>query len=99
MRKKRFGRTLLTEEEVKVLDALLRCGNVTEAAKELGKAQPTVSIVKKRIEDKIDVAIETLKLALSREYINLDELLRLVASAETYIEIKKRLSEDAEKEN
>ncbi|MEM1507173.1 MAG: LysR family transcriptional regulator [Candidatus Bathyarchaeia archaeon] len=99
MRKKRFGRTLLTEEEVKVLDALLRCGNVTEAAKELGKAQPTVSIVKKRIEDKIDMAIETLKLALSREYINLDELLRLVASAETYIEIKKRLSEDAEKEN
>lgn len=99
MRKKRFGRTLLTEEEVKVLDALLRCGNVTEAAKELGKAQPTVSIVKKRIEDKIDMAIETLRLALSREYINLDELLRLVASAETYIEIRRRLSEDAKKKN
>ncbi|MCX8171856.1 MAG: hypothetical protein N3E47_07885 [Candidatus Bathyarchaeota archaeon] len=54
-------------------------------------------IVKKRIEDKIDMAIETLKLALSKEYIDINELLRLVASAETYIEIRRRLSEAAEK--
>lgn len=53
--------------------------------------------MKKRIEDKIDMAIETLKLALSKEYIDINELLRLVASAETYIEIRRRLSEAAEK--
>jgi len=99
LRKKRFGRTLLTEEEVKVLDALLRYGNVSEAAKELGKAQPTVSIVKRRIEDKIDMAIETLKLALSKDYVSVDELLRLIASTEKYMEIIRRLSEAAEKKS
>ncbi|MBS7640632.1 MAG: hypothetical protein QXJ19_03295 [Candidatus Bathyarchaeia archaeon] len=93
MRKKKFGRTLLTEEEVRVLDVLLRCRNVTEAAEKLGKAQPTVSIVKKRIEDKIDMAIETLKLALEKELISVDDMLRLISSVETYREIKKKLAE------
>ncbi|MEM1673751.1 MAG: hypothetical protein QXE14_03025 [Candidatus Bathyarchaeia archaeon] len=93
MRKKKFGRTLLTEEEVRVLDVLLRCRNVTEAAEKLGKAQPTVSIVKKRIEDKIDMAIETLKLALEKELISVDDILRLISSVETYREIKKKLAE------
>lgn len=96
MRKKRFGRTLLTEEEVRVLDALLRYGNVTEAAERLGKAQPTVSIVKRRVEEKIDMAIETLKLALEKEIISVDDLLKLISSAETYKKIRKELA-DAEK--
>lgn len=92
MKRRRFGRTLLTEEEVKVLDALLSCKNVTEAAERLGKAQPTVSIVKRRVEEKIDMAIETLKLALEKELISADELLKLVSSVETYREIKRRTS-------
>ncbi|MEM2321268.1 MAG: hypothetical protein QXS79_05245 [Candidatus Bathyarchaeia archaeon] len=93
MKKRRFGRTLLTEEEVKVLDALLSCKNVTEAAGKLGKAQPTVSIVKKRVEEKIDMAIETLKLALDKELVSADDLLRLITAAEAYKGIKKRASE------
>lgn len=93
MRKKRYRRTLLTEEEVRVLDALLRCKNVTEAAEELGKAQPTVSIVKRRIEDKIDMAIETLKLALDKDLISVDDILKMISSVETYREIKRKVSE------
>ena len=93
MRKKRFGRTFLTEEEVRVLDVLLKYGRVTDAARELGKAQSTVSIVKKRIEEKISMAVETVKLALSKGLIDREELLRLIHTAVTY----ERLGEDSEK--
>jgi len=92
MRKKRFGRTFLTEEEVRVLDVLARCNNITEVAEELGKSQPTVSIAKRRIEDKIDMAIETLKLALDRELINVDDILKTISSVETYKKIKRELA-------
>ncbi|MEM0247223.1 MAG: hypothetical protein QXH02_00130 [Desulfurococcaceae archaeon] len=90
MRKKRFGRTLLTEEEVKVLDVLLRYNNVTVAAKMLGKSQPTVSIVKKKIEEKIDMAIETLKLAIEKGLVKIDDIADLVSSIEMYRKIKEK---------
>lgn len=89
MRKKRYGRTFLTEEEVRVLDVLLKYGKVTEAARELGKAQPTVSTVKKRIEEKLSMAIETVKLAVSKGLIDREELLRLINTAVTYEELKR----------
>ncbi|MEM0000074.1 MAG: hypothetical protein QXJ84_02505 [Desulfurococcaceae archaeon] len=89
-RKKRFGRTLLTEEEVKVLDVLLRYNNVTVAAKMLGKSQPTVSIVKKKIEEKIDMAIETLKLAIEKGLVKIDDIADLVSSIEMYRKIKEK---------
>ena len=89
MKKKKYGRTFLTEEEVKVLDVLLKYGKVTEAARELGKAQSTVSIVKKRIEEKLSMAIETVKLAVSKGLIDREELLRLIKTATTYEELKK----------
>lgn len=89
-RKKRFGRTLLTEEEVKVLDVLLRYNNVTVAAKMLGKSQPTVSIVKKKIEEKIDMAIETLKLAIEKGLVKIDDIADLVSSTEMYRKIKEK---------
>jgi len=95
MKKKRFGRTFLTEEEVRVLDALAKCKNITEAAEELGKSQPTVSIAKRRIEDKIDMAIETLKLALDKELINVDDILKIISSVETYKRIKKDLAKNS----
>ena len=88
MRKKKYGRTFLTEEEVRVLDVLLKYGKVTEAAKELGKAQPTVSTVKRRIEEKLSMAIETVKLALRKGMIDREELLRLINTAVTYEELK-----------
>ncbi|RLE90525.1 MAG: hypothetical protein DRN04_14885 [Thermoprotei archaeon] len=88
MRKKRYGRTFLTEEEVKVLDVLLKYRKVTDAAKELGKAQPTVSTVKRRIEEKLSMAIETVKLALRKGLIDREELLRLIDTAVTYEELK-----------
>jgi len=89
-RKKKFGRTLLTEEEVKVLDVLLRYNNVTVAAKMLGKSQPTVSIVKKKIEEKIDMAIETLKLAIEKGLVKIDDIADLVSSIEMYRKIKEK---------
>ena len=89
MRKKKYRRTFLTEEEVRVLDVLLKYERVTEAAKELGKAQPTISTVKKRIEEKISMAIETVKLALSKGLIDREELLRLINTAVTYEELKR----------
>jgi len=88
LRKKRYGRTFLTEEEVKVLDVLLKYRKVTDAAKELGKAQPTVSTVKRRIEEKLSMAIETVKLALRKGLIDREELLRLIDTAVTYEELK-----------
>lgn len=92
MKKKRFGRTFLTEEEVKVLDALLRYNNVTVAAKTLGKSQPTVSIVKRKIEEKIDMAIETLKFALEKGLIKVDDIANLVSSTEMYRKAKEKES-------
>jgi len=84
LKKKRYGGTLLTEEEVKILDALLKRDKVSDVAKELGKSQPTVSIAKKRIEEKLRMAIETVKLALSKRLIDRDELLGLVEATEAY---------------
>jgi len=89
-RRKRYGRTFLTEEEVRVLDVLLKYGRVTDAARELGKAQPTVSIVKKRIEEKIRMAIETVLLALSKGLIDREELLKLINTAVTYGEFEEK---------
>ena len=56
VRKKRFRGTFLTEEEFRVLSVLLSCGRVSDAARVLGRAQPTISIVKKRIEEKLNMA-------------------------------------------
>lgn len=88
-RKKRYGRTFLTEEEVRVLDVLLKYERVIDAAKELGKAQSTVSTVKKRIEEKISMAIETIKLALNKGLIDKKELLKLINTAIVYEEAGK----------
>lgn len=90
IKRKRYGRTLLTVEEVRVIDALLKYKNVTTAAKVLGKAQPTVSIVKKKIEDKIDTAIETLKFALEKGLISVEDILDILSSTELYRTLKER---------
>ena len=82
VKKKRFRGTLLTEEEYRVLTALLKCGRVSDAARVLGKAQPTVSIVKKRIEEKIERALETVKLALSLGILDREAVLELLSSVE-----------------
>ncbi len=84
MRKKRYNKTFLTEEEVRILDALLKHEKVTDAAKELGRAQSTVSTIKKRIEEKISMAIETVKLALNKGLIDREKLLELINTIETY---------------
>jgi len=80
MRKKRFKRTFLTEEEFRVLTVLLKYGRVSDVARILGRAQPTISIIKKRIEEKIDMALETIKLALSLGVISRDTLVDLINS-------------------
>ncbi len=79
-KKKRFKNTLLTEEEFRVLIALVKYGRVSDVAKILGKAQPTISIVKKRIEEKIYAALETIKLALSMGLINKETILDIINS-------------------
>ena len=89
--KKRYMRTLLTEEEVKVLDMLEKYEKVTEAAMKLGKAQPTISIAKRRIEDKLDMAIQTVKLGVQRGLISEDDLLRIIISANLYERLKKQI--------
>lgn len=78
LRKRRYGGSFLTVEEIRVLEALLRCGSVSEAARVLGKSQPTVSLAKKRIEEKIRMAIETVRLALSKGLITKEEILKLI---------------------
>jgi len=80
VRKKRFRGTFLTEEEFRVLSVLLSCGRVSDAARVLGRAQPTISIVKKRIEEKLNMAIETVKLAISLGLISRSELYDLISS-------------------
>lgn len=95
IKRKRYGRTLLTVEEVRVIDALLKYKNVTTAAKVLGKAQPTVSIVKKKIEDKIDTAIETLKFALEKGLISVDDILDTLSSTELYRALKERATKSS----
>jgi transcriptional regulator len=84
LRKKRYRGTFLTEEEVRILDLLLKYDNVSEVARMLGKAQPTVSIAKKRIEEKLNMSLETVKLALSKGLISKDELMKLISTVETY---------------
>jgi len=82
VRRKRFRGTLLTEEEYRVLSVLLKCGRVSDAARVLGKAQPTVSLVKRRIEEKIERALETVKLALSLGILEREAVLELLSSVE-----------------
>jgi len=74
LRKKRFGQTLFTEEEAKVLEVFIRLKSISKVAKELGKSLPTVSIVKKRIDEKIAMAIETLRFVMELGYISFDEI-------------------------
>jgi len=88
MRKKRYGKTFLTEEEVRVLEALLKHGKVSDVAKVLGKAQPTVSIVKKRIEEKIGMALETVLLALRKGLIDKETFLELINTITNYRELE-----------
>jgi hypothetical protein len=81
VRKKRFKGTFLTEEEYRVLAVLLKYGRVSDAARVLGKAQPTISIVKRRIEDKVEKALETVRLAVSLGLVDREALLGLLGSA------------------
>jgi hypothetical protein len=81
VRKKRFKGTFLTEEEYRVLAVLLKYGRVSDAARVLGKAQPTISIVKRRIEDKVEKALETVRLAVSLGLVDRETLLDLLGSA------------------
>jgi len=82
MRKKRFMGTFLTEEEYRVLTALLKYDRLSDAARALGKAQPTVSIIKKRVEEKIRMALETVRLALILGVISKEDVLDVVNSVE-----------------
>jgi len=85
-RKKRFKGTFLTEEEFRVLNVLLKYGRVSDAARTLGKAQPTISIVKKRIEEKLKMSLETVKLAINLGLISRSELLDMISIIETHSE-------------
>ena len=97
MRKKRFKGTFLTEEEYRVLAVLLKYGRVSDAARVLGKAQPTISIVKRRIEDKVEKALETVRLAVSLGLVDRETLLDLLSSASEQSRIVSRIVEHGEK--
>ena len=92
-RKKRFKGTFLTEEEFRVLNVLLKYGRVSDVARILGKAQPTISIVKKRIEEKLNMAVETVKLAISLGLISRSDLLDVISNIETQSEFRDLRSE------